>query len=92
MLVLNTQKRLGCYQKNYYKYEYKVAYLKKGLPMKQHQTKVSRLTRDVMIFDLMNTMGWTRSRAIAAIEELERTHLVSFPEAGGLRLQVVGGY
>lgn len=60
--------------------------------MKQHQTKASSLTRDIMIFDLMNTMGWTRSRAIAAIEELERTHLVSFPEAGGLRLQVVGGY
>lgn len=65
---------------------------KKGLPMKQHQTKVSRLTRDVMILDLMNTMGWNRSRAIAAIEELEQTHLVYFPEAGGLRLQVVGGY
>ena len=46
--------------------------------MKQHQTKVSKLTRDVMIFDLMNTMGWTRSRAIAAIEELEQTHLVIF--------------
>ena len=60
--------------------------------MKQHQTKVSKLTRDVMIFDLMNTMGWTRSRAIAAIEELEQTHLVSFPDAGGLRLKVVGGY
>ena len=71
MLVLNTQKRLGCYQKNYYKYEYKVAYLKKGLHMKQNQTKVSRLTRDVMILDLMKTMGWTRKRAIAAIEELD---------------------
>lgn len=60
--------------------------------MKQHQTKVSSLTRDVMIFDLMNTMGWTRSRAIAAIEELEQAHLVYFTEAGGLRLKVVGGY
>lgn len=59
--------------------------------MKQHQTKVSSLTRDVMIFDFMNTMGWTRSRAIAAIEELEQAHLVYFPEAGGLRLKVVGG-
>ena len=60
--------------------------------MKQHQTNVSSLTRDVMIFDLMKTMGWTRKRAIAAIEELEQTHLVYFPEAGGLRLQVVGGF
>lgn len=92
MLVLKTQKRLGCYQKNYYKYEYKVAYLKKGLHMKQNQTKVSRLTRDVMILDLMKTMGWTRKRAIAAIEELEQAHLVYFSEAGGLRLQVVGGF
>ena len=60
--------------------------------MKQHQTKVSSLSRDIMIFDLMNTMGWTRSRAIAAIEELEQAHLVYFPETGGLRLKVVGGY
>lgn len=60
--------------------------------MKQHQTNFSNVTRDVMIFDLMKTMGWTRKRAIAAIKELEQTHLVYFPEAGGLRLQVVGGY
>ncbi|WP_449161231.1 hypothetical protein [Streptococcus sp.] len=60
--------------------------------MKQHQTNFSSLTRDAMIFDLMNTMGWTRRRAIAAIEELEQAHLVYFPEAGGLRLQVVGGF
>ena len=60
--------------------------------MKQNRTKASSLSRDVMILDLMNTMGWNRSRAIAAIEELEKTHLVYFPEAGGLRLQVVGGY
>jgi hypothetical protein len=66
--------------------------MKKGADMKQNQTKVSSLTRDVMIFDLMKTMGWTRKRAIAAIEELEQAHLVYFPEAGGLRLQVVGGF
>lgn len=65
---------------------------KKGLHMKQHQTKVSSLSRDIMIFDLMKTMGWSRKRAIAAIEELEQAHLVYFPEAGGLRLKVVGGY
>lgn len=60
--------------------------------MKQYQTKVSSLTRDIMILDLMKTMGWTKKRAIAAIEELEQAHLVYFPKAGGLRLQVVGGY
>lgn len=60
--------------------------------MKQHQTNVSSLARDIMIFDLMKTMGWTRKRAIAAIEELEQAHLVFFPEAGGLRLKVVGGF
>ena len=60
--------------------------------MKQHQTNFANVTRDVMIFDLMKTMGWTRKRAIAAIEELEQAHLVYFPEAGSLRLQVVGGY
>lgn len=46
--------------------------------MKQNRTKVSSLSRDIMIFDLMKTMGWTRKRAIAAIEELEQTHLVYF--------------
>ena len=46
--------------------------------MKQHQTNVSSLTRDVMILDLMKTMGWTRKRAMAAIEELEKAHLVNF--------------
>ena len=60
--------------------------------MKQHQTNDSSLTRDVMILDLMKTMGWTRKRAMAAIEELEKAHLVYFPDAGGLRLQVVGGF
>ena len=60
--------------------------------MKQHQTNVSSLTRDVMILDLMKTMGWTRKRAMAAIEELGKAHLVYFPDAGGLRLQVVGGF
>ena len=60
--------------------------------MKQHQTNFSNATRAVMIFDLMKTMGWTRKRAIAAIEELEQAHLVYFPEAGSLRLQVVGSY
>lgn len=60
--------------------------------MKQHQTNVSSLTRDIMILDLMKTMGWTRKRAISAIEELEQANIVYFPEAGGLRLKVVGGY
>ena len=45
-----------------------------------------------MILDLMKMTGCTRNRAIAVIEELEQAHLVYFPEAGGLRLQVVGGY
>ncbi|GMX40573.1 hypothetical protein [Streptococcus canis] len=59
--------------------------------MKQNQTTISKLTRNMMISDLMKTTGWPRARAVAAIEELENNHLVSFPEAGGLRLQIVGG-
>lgn len=59
--------------------------------MTQCQTPVSKLTRNMMIIDLMKTTGWTRDRAISAIEELEQSQLVYFPEAGGLRLQVVGG-
>ncbi|GAB6711099.1 hypothetical protein BOVMAS07_02890 [Streptococcus uberis] len=60
--------------------------------MTQCQTPVSKLTRNMMIIDLMKTTGWTRDRAISAIEELEQSQLVYFPEAGGLRLQVVGGH
>lgn len=45
-----------------------------------------------MIFDLMKTTGWSRKRATKAIDELEKNHLVYFPEGGGLRLQVVGGF
>ncbi len=45
----------------------------------------------MMIIDLMKTTGWTRARAISAIEELEKNQLIYFPEAGGLRLKVVGG-
>lgn len=59
--------------------------------MKQNQTTISKLTRNMMISDLMKTTGWSRARAVSAIEELEKSQLISFPEAGGLRLQIVGG-
>lgn len=65
---------------------------KKGkYQMTNNQNPVSKLTRNMMIIDLMKTTGWTRARAVSAIEELEKSHLVYFPEAGGLRLKVVGG-
>ncbi|MGT2755774.1 hypothetical protein [Streptococcus ovuberis] len=58
---------------------------------KENQTPVSKLTRNMMIIDLMKTTGWTRARAVSAIEELEKSQLIDFPETGGLKLQVVGG-
>lgn len=45
----------------------------------------------MMIVDLMKTTGWSRKRAVAAIEELEKNQIIYFPESGGFKLQVVGG-
>ncbi|WP_164683787.1 hypothetical protein [Streptococcus hyointestinalis] len=54
---------------------------------KQTRSSVSQLTKNMMIIDLMKQTGWTRDRAVAAIEELERIRLVHFPSQGGLRIR-----
>lgn len=55
--------------------------------MNQPKAPVSKLTRNMMIIDLMKATGWSRDRAVAAIEELEAVSLISFPNRGGLRLR-----
>lgn len=57
------------------------------------QSNAAMLTKNMMIVDLMKTMGWSRDRALAAIEELEEKSLVHFPSQGGMKLRMnVGGY
>ncbi|HHF7059575.1 TPA: hypothetical protein ACPQXG_000043 [Streptococcus mutans] len=55
--------------------------------MNPMNSPVAKLTRNMMIIDLMKQTGWSRDRAIAAIEELEDASLISFPNRGGLRLR-----
>lgn len=55
------------------------------------QTAIAQLTRNMMIVDLMKQTGWSRDRALAAVEELEEQQLIHFPSNGGMRLQVIGG-
>lgn len=55
---------------------------------KQARSSVSQLTKNMMIIDLMKQTGWTRDRAVAAIEELEKFHLIHFPNQGGLSIRM----
>ncbi|BBD42893.1 hypothetical protein SA27298_1511 [Streptococcus anginosus] len=45
-----------------------------------------KLTKNMMVIDLMRTTGWSRDRALAAIEELEATSLIQFSHQGGMKL------
>ncbi|MEK5288764.1 hypothetical protein MKY69_03975 [Streptococcus sp. FSL R7-0212] len=55
---------------------------------KKQQTSIAKLTKNMMIIDLMKTMGWPRERAEIAIEELEAVSLIQFPNQGGMRMRV----
>lgn len=47
-------------------------------------------SRNVVISELMETMGWSKARAKYALRELEEHQLVVFPSEGGMNLQVIG--
>lgn len=49
---------------------------------------MAKLTKNMMIADLMKQTGWSRDRAVAAIKELEAVHLVQFPYQGGIKLRL----
>ncbi|WP_375708961.1 hypothetical protein [Streptococcus dysgalactiae] len=49
---------------------------------------MAKLTKNMMIIDLMKTTGWTRDRAVMAIEELESASLVTFQAQGGMKLRI----
>lgn len=47
-------------------------------------------SRNLIITNLMETMGWSKARAKSALKELEDNHLVMFPSEGGVQFQVIG--
>ncbi|XHE18300.1 hypothetical protein PJ261_02310 [Streptococcus dysgalactiae] len=56
--------------------------------MRNTQSTMAKLTKNMMIIDLMKTTGWTRDRAVMAIEELESASLVTFQAQGGMKLRI----
>lgn len=56
----------------------------------QDMTPIAKLTKNMLIVDLMKQTGWPRKRALAAVEELEAAGLVCFTNQGDFRLQVGG--
>lgn len=51
-------------------------------------TPIAKLTKNMMISELMRETGWSRKRALTAIEELEATNLIRFQSQGELKLRV----
>lgn len=51
-------------------------------------TPIAKLTKNMMISELMRETGWSRERALTAIEELEATNLIRFQSQGELNLRV----
>ena len=54
----------------------------------QDMTPIAKLTKNMMISVLMQETGWSRKRALTAIEELEATNLIRFQSQGELKLRV----
>ncbi len=51
-------------------------------------TPIAKLTKNMMISELMRETGWSRKRALTAIEELEAANLIRFQSQGELKLRV----
>lgn len=51
-------------------------------------TPIAKLTKNMMISELMRETGWSRKRAVTTIEELEATNLIRFQSQGELKLRV----
>ncbi|WP_273449439.1 hypothetical protein [Streptococcus ferus] len=56
--------------------------------MKQPKTPVSRLTRNMVIIDLMKQTGWPRERVVKAFELMESEKTIRISENGSLSLRV----
>lgn len=51
-------------------------------------TPIAKLTKNMMISELMRETGCSRKRALTAIEELEAANLIRFQSQGELKLRV----
>lgn len=51
-------------------------------------TPIAKLTKNMMISELMRETGWSIKRALTAIEELETANLIRFQPQGELKLRV----
>ncbi|WP_431770601.1 hypothetical protein [Streptococcus gallolyticus] len=51
-------------------------------------TPIAKLSKNMMISELMRETGWSRNRALTAIEELEAANLIHFQPKGELKLRV----
>ncbi|MCY7172910.1 hypothetical protein MK559_08590 [Streptococcus gallolyticus subsp. gallolyticus] len=51
-------------------------------------TPIAKLSKNMMISELMRETGWSRNRALTAIEELEAANLIHFQPQGELKLRV----
>lgn len=56
--------------------------------MKQPKTPISKLTRNLMIVDLMKQTGWPRERVVKAFELMESEKTIRISENGSLSLRV----
>ncbi|AEJ26080.1 hypothetical protein HKO46_02745 [Streptococcus equi subsp. zooepidemicus] len=56
--------------------------------MKSKQSAIAKLTKNMMVVDLMKQTGWSRARTLKAIEELEAAKLIQFQCQGGMILRV----
>lgn len=52
------------------------------------KTNIQKLTRNMMLVNLMKETGFTRDRADKALEELEVLGLVNFNSKGDMKIRV----
>ena len=57
---------------------------------KQH-TALARLTKNIIVVDLMRQTGWSRDRIVKAIETMEAEKTICISENGNLSLRIFEG-
>ncbi|HHV5879299.1 TPA: hypothetical protein ACULOE_001907 [Streptococcus agalactiae] len=59
--------------------------------MRTQQSSMVKLTKNMMVIDLMRTTGWSRERVLKALEWLEAEKTVQFSANGSLNLIIFEG-
>ncbi|BBN22487.1 hypothetical protein [Streptococcus agalactiae] len=59
--------------------------------MRTQQSSMVKLTKNMMVIDLMRTTGWSRERVLKALEWLEAEKTVQFSANGSLNLRIFEG-